>query len=144
VIPHTGDSSHLAGVRAHQEPFGTPDPLLLKQLTKLWDKIGESLNTFILDSFLLCKHHLRQFIQDGLLIDEEFSKWPTSQPEEWRPKIICLIENRQTKSGPSFWPGNVDTYFDRKEYPRTAPIFIFIKDLQFILPPSGTLIANLV
>ena len=52
-----------------------------------------------------------------MLLNEEYLPWPACQPEEWRPRTIGSIGHKQDAllQGTAYWPGRVDTYFDRKK-----------------------------
>ncbi|KAK9312467.1 hypothetical protein V1524DRAFT_439160 [Lipomyces starkeyi] len=57
-----------------------------------------------------------QKVLEASLLNEECSRWPASQPEEWRPRTIGFVNPRQdrTAQGLGWLSGRVDAYLDRK------------------------------
>ena len=55
--------------------------------------------------------------QQATLLNKEFSLWPLSQPKEWAPKTLGVLEKGvgsadMTIDSIPFWPGKIDSYFD--------------------------------
>jgi hypothetical protein len=78
-------------------------PLLLTAETLL-----SSTSTLVAD--------LHQLLKDAKLLNDDFSKWPASQPVELRPKTIGFINPGEVTCAQGFgWlRGRIDTYLDRK------------------------------
>lgn len=49
-------------------------------------------------------------------IDKDCAAWAAERSDEWMPRTIGTISEQQARSAgfENCWPGNVDTYFDRK------------------------------
>jgi hypothetical protein len=83
-------------------------------LTKLYPLLQRGKT--LLSSTLTLEDDLRRFLQDAILVDEEYSKWPTTQAEEWRPRQINFIRGKKygLMRSPSWWPESIETYYDGK------------------------------
>lgn len=57
---------------------------------------------------------LRGVLHKVFMLDKEYSKWLLRQPDAWRSKRL-KSEIGPTMSSPSWWPRNVDIYFDRND-----------------------------
>ncbi|KIX09256.1 uncharacterized protein Z518_00335 [Rhinocladiella mackenziei CBS 650.93] len=50
-------------------------------------------------------------LQEAMRLDKEYSKWPASQPDEWRPWRVEPCEQASVRY-PEWWPRKADFYFD--------------------------------
>jgi hypothetical protein len=65
---------------------------------------------------------LRQIKHDAMALDKEYAEWPSSQPEDFKPRTVGHVSQRQDVLVPDtgYWPGRIDVYFDRKSDCNTA------------------------
>jgi hypothetical protein len=49
-------------------------------------------------------------------IDRDCAEWAAERSEEWMPRTIGTISEHQARTAgfENCWPGNIDSYFDRK------------------------------
>jgi hypothetical protein len=65
-----------------------------------------------------CPKELCRLREYAISVDEEFARWPASQPDEWKPNTIGSVDQRYIKGllqGLTSFPSRVDVYYDRKE-----------------------------
>jgi hypothetical protein len=57
-----------------------------------------------------------RLLRDAQALNEEYSRWPGSQPAEWMPRTIGYINTKQVKlpKGITWFPEQIDVYLDRK------------------------------
>jgi hypothetical protein len=67
-----------------------------------------------------------RLLRDAQALNEEYSRWPASQPAEWMPRTIGYMNPKQVKlpQGMSCFPERIDAYLDRK-YNISAEFLIY-------------------
>lgn len=68
----------------------------------------------LLSSQLTLSDDLRSVLQRVILLDKDYSNWPLRQPDAWKPRSL-KSKIGPSLSGPSWWPRQVDIYFDCKD-----------------------------
>jgi hypothetical protein len=74
----------------------------------------------LLDDVSASWEEMQELRQLALAADQEFAEWRAGIVDDWKPRMIGKIDECQKRAwSPSTsgrWPGNVDSYFDRKDY----------------------------
>jgi len=65
---------------------------------------------------------LLQLLKDTRYVNQEFSKWPAGQLEEWKPRTLGFINTKHIGFTDSVSNLRVDAYLDRKH---TTPVNTF-------------------
>ncbi|KAK9252704.1 hypothetical protein V1507DRAFT_212610 [Lipomyces tetrasporus] len=88
--------------------FQTLDAFLVKS----WPLLTTA--AALLSNALTIVEDIQNALKEARLLNEECSRWPASQPEEWRPRTIAFINPRQdsTAQGLGWLSGRVDAYLD--------------------------------
>ena len=71
----------------------------------------------LMDKLSTSGNELRQIKEFAISLDEEFATWPTTQPDQWRPRTVGYVALKDYDGllqGTTSCPSRVDTYFDRK------------------------------
>jgi hypothetical protein len=90
--------------------FQTLDAFLVKS----WPLLTTA--AALLSNALTIVEDIQYALKEARLLNEECSRWPASQPEEWRPRTIAFINPRhdRTAQGLGWLSGRVDAYLDSK------------------------------
>ncbi|KAJ9646062.1 hypothetical protein H2204_000724 [Knufia peltigerae] len=108
LVPSPNSGILCAPLSAH--PVQTLDSIMLRtrplsdKMTQLLQSPGD-----------IGAEELQTLRDEMMLLAYEYAQWPENQPPEWLPKTIGTITPTQARSaGPIYWPGKMESYFDRE------------------------------